>query len=320
MPPKDTIINEDFELPEHLQKEEASNEVEIEIVDDTPPQDRNRRPLQAEPEQEGEGEGEGDDGQEFELDNYSDKVKKRINQLSHKYHDERRAKEAILRQQEEAVRIAQAIYAENERLRQTIDMGYQEYAKEAQTSIETQEKLAEDKYRRAADTGDTDAMLAAQKELHALTLKKDRLLNMQPPLQTQQQPVYNQANTAPQAQQAPARDVKAEEWHARNPWFQKDKQMTSLAYGLHEELVEQGVPPSSDEYYKKIDARMREVFPDKFGLTRSQNNASPVASVGRSPASKKITLTASQVAIAKRLGVPLEVYAKHAAKEQNING
>ena len=96
--------------------------------------------------------------------------------------------------------------------------------------------------------------------------------------------------------------------------------MTSLAYGLHEELVEQGVAPSSEEYYKKIDARMREVFPEKFGLTRSQNNASPVASVGRTTASKKITLTASQVAIAKRLGVPLEVYAKHAAKEQTING
>jgi hypothetical protein len=316
MPPKDVIINEDFELPAEMQVGVPDTEVEYEIIDDTPPQDQNRRPLQAEESAENDSEGE----QEFELDNYSDKVKKRINQLSHKYHDERRAKEAILRQQEEAIRIAQAVYAENERLRQTIDMGYQEYAKEAQTSIETQEKLAEDKYRRAADTGDTDAMLAAQKELSALVLKKDRLLNMQPPLQNQQQPVYNQATTAPQAPQAPARDVKAEEWHARNPWFQKDRQMTSLAYGLHEELVDQGVAPSSDEYYKKIDARMREVFPEKFGLTRNQNNASPVASVGRSPASKKITLTASQVAIAKRLGVPLELYAKHAAKEQNING
>lgn len=316
MPPKDVIINEDFELPAEMQVGVPDTEVEYEIIDDTPPQDQNRRPLQAEESAENDSEGE----QEFELDNYSDKVKKRINQLSHKYHDERRAKEAIQRQQEEAIRIAQAVYAENERLRQTIDMGYQEYAKEAQTSIETQEKLAEDKYRRAADTGDTDAMLAAQKELSALVLKKDRLLNMQPPLQNQQQPVYNQATTAPQAPQAPARDVKAEEWHARNPWFQKDRQMTSLAYGLHEELVDQGVAPSSDEYYKKIDARMREVFPEKFGLTRNQNNASPVASVGRSPASKKITLTASQVAIAKRLGVPLELYAKHAAKEQNING
>lgn len=317
MPPKESIINEDFEFPTEM--EAPNHEVEIEIVDDTPPQDKNRKPLQAESSQE----SEGDDEQEFELDNYSDKVKKRINQLSHKYHDERRAKESVLRQQEEALRYAQAVRAENERLQQTLAMGYQEYAKEAQSSIESQEKLAEDKYRRAADTGDTDSMLAAQKELSALALKKDRLLNMQPPqqapLQSQQQPVYNQQSTAPQAAQAPARDVKAEEWHARNQWFQKDKQMTSLAYGLHEELVDQGIAPTSDEYYKKIDARMREVFPEKFGLTRSQNS-SPVASVGRSPASKKITLTASQVAIAKRLGVPLEVYAKHAAKEQNING
>ena len=313
------IINEEFEFPDHLKAEAEDQGFEIEVVDDTPAPDQNRRPLKTEEAQA----AEGDDDQELELDNYSDKVKKRINQLSHKYHDERRAKETILRQQEEALRYAQAIQAENERLRQTLDMGYQEYAKEAQSSIESQEKLAEDKYRRAADTGDTDAMLAAQKELSSLALKKDRLLNMQfpqnAPLQTQQQPVYNQQTTAPQPQ-APARDVKAEEWHARNQWFQKDKQMTSLAYGLHEELVEQGVAPSSEEYYKKIDARMREVFPEKFGLTRSQNNASPVASVGRTTASKKITLTASQVAIAKRLGVPLEVYAKHAAKEQTING
>lgn len=304
------IINEEFELPEHLQEPSDTTDVEIEIVDDTPEADRGRKPLSAEEESD----------REDELDHLSKNVQKRINQINHKYHDERREKERLAREHAEAMRIAQAIYIENERLKQTIDTGYQEYAKEAQTSIESQEKLAEDRYRRAADTGDTDAMLAAQKELSALVLKKDRLLNMQiPSLQTHQQPVYNQPNVAPQAQ-APARDVKAEEWHARNPWFQKDKQMTSLAYGLHEELEEQGVPVSSEEYYKKIDARMREVFPEKFGLTRSQNNASPVASVGRTTASKKITLTASQVAIAKRLGVPLEVYAKHAAKEQTING
>ena len=309
------IINEEFEIPEHLQ-ENPDNEVEVEIVDDTPLEDQNRKPLQAE-------EALGDDDQELELENYSDKVKKRINQMSHKYHDERRAKEQATREREAAIRYAQSIHEENQRLMQTLNWGQQEYAKEAQSSIESQERLAEDKYRRAADTGDTDSMLAAQKELSALALKKDRLLNMQfpqnAPLQTQQQPVYNQPNTAPQPQ-APARDVKAEEWHARNAWFQKDKQMTSLAYGLHEELTEQGIIPSSDEYYKKIDARMREVFPEKFGLTRSQNNASPVASVGRTTASKKVTLTASEANIARRLGVTNEQYWRQKVKGATING
>lgn len=313
MPPKDTIINEEFELPAHLQQEETGNEVEVEIVDDTPPEDRNRKPLQTEESEE------GNDEHEEELENVSKNVQKRINQMSHKYHDERRAKEQAAREREAAIQYAESVRLENERLMQTLNMGYQEYAREAQTSIETQEKLAEDKYRRAADTGDTDAMLAAQKELSALAFKKDRLLNMQPPLQTQQQPVYNQANTAPQVAQAPARDVKAEEWHARNPWFQRDKQMTSLAYGLHEELVDQGIPPSSDEYYKKIDARMREVFPDKFGLSRSQNS-SPVASVGRSPASKKVTLTASEANIARRLGLTNEQYWRSKVKGVNLNG
>ena len=320
MPPKESIINEDFEFPAEM--EAPNHEVEIEIVDDTPPQDKNRKPLQAEPPQE----SEGDDEQEFELDNYSDKVKKRINQLSHKYHDERRAKESVLRQQEEALRYAQAVRAENERLQQTLAMGYQEYAKEAQSSIESQEKLAEDKYRRAADTGDTDSMLAAQKELSALALKKDRLLNMQPPqqapLQSQQQPVYNETNVVSRPPQAPQRDEKAEDWAAKNPWFGADEEMTSLAYGLHSKLVKSGIDPTSDEYYATIDKRMRDVFPDYFGKPKEKPKASsPVAPAGRTTAGKKMTLTATQVALAKKLGVPLEQYAKHVAKlQEQANG
>ena len=116
------------------------------------------------------------------------------------------------------------------------------------------------------------------------------------------------------------RDVKAEEWAARNPWFGADEEMTSLAYGLHAKLVNSGVDPQSDDYYAAIDKRVRDVFPDYFGKQKPRTS-SPVAPASRNTAGKKVTLTATQVALAKRLGVPLEQYAKHVAKlEQRNNG
>lgn len=308
------IINEDFEIPEHLQAEAEDQGVEIEVVDDTPEDDRGRRPLTAEEE----------DDREDEMENYSDKVKKRINQMNHKFHDERRAKEQMAREREEALRIAQSILTENEKLKETLTWGQQAYTLEAQAKIEYAQKLAEDRYRRAHEAGDTEGTLEASKELNELAIQKDRLSNYvtqavaqkNQPLQESNTQVYN-PQPAPEAPARP-RDPKAEDWAARNPWFGKDEEMTSLAYGLHQKLVNSGIDPTSDEYYQNIDSGIRQRFPEKFD--RPKKASSPVAPVGRTTASKKVTLTASQVAIAKRLGVPLEVYAKHAMKEQNING
>ena len=131
-------------------------EVEIEVVDDTPEEDKGRAPLKAEA---------GDD-HEDEIENYSEKVKKRINQLNHRIHDERRAKEALARQNDEAIRLAQTVYQENERLKQTLSWGQQEYTREAEAKIDYAQKLAEDKYRRAYETGDPDGVLEAQRELN----------------------------------------------------------------------------------------------------------------------------------------------------------
>ena len=305
------IINEEFELPEHLQ-EENDDSVEIDIIDDTPEEDRGRPQLTSEE----------SDFQEEELENYSDKVQRRIKQLSHKFHDERREKERLAREHAEAIRIAQSLLAENERIQQTMSAGLEDYAKTKQAQLDLEQRLAEDKYRKAYESGDTEGTLEANKDLARISTQQSRLYDdiqkslntYTPPLQTQQQPVYSSQPTAPQAPQPSPRAL---DWKSRNPWFGKDEEMTSLAYGLHQKLVNEGFDPESDDYYQQIDSGVRKRFPEKFDRPKK---ASPVAPAGRTTAAKKVTLTASQVAIAKRLGVPLEVYAKHAAKEQNING
>lgn len=301
-------------------KDKPKDDIEIEVVDDTPEPDRDRAPLKAEPQE--------DEKQEEELDKYSESVQKRMNQLTHRYHDERRAREAIERQNQEAIQLAQAVLAENERLQKAYQEGSQDYLKQVQYKIEYAQKLADDKFRKAYEAGDTEGLIEAQKLRDDIALERARLenFNFAPPqqntLQTEQQPVYNQPTVEPQRPQAPQRDTRAEEWAAKNPWFGADEEMTSLAYGLHSKLVKSGIDPTSDEYYATIDKRMRDVFPDYFGKPKEKPKASsPVAPAGRTTAGKKMTLTATQVALAKKLGVSLESYAKHVAKlQEQANG
>lgn len=300
-------------------KDKPKDDVEIEVVDDTPEPDRDRAPLKAGPQE--------DEKQEEELDKYSESVQKRMNQLTHRYHDERRAREAIERQNQEAIQLAQAVLAENERLQRAYQEGSQDYLKQVQYKIEYAQKLADDKFRKAYEAGDTEGLLEAQKLRDEIALERSRLenFNVAPPsapLQSQQQPVYNQPTVEPQRPQAPQRDTRAEEWAAKNPWFGADEEMTSLAYGLHSKLVKSGIDPTSDEYYATIDKRMRDVFPDYFGKPKEKpKGSSPVAPAGRTTAGKKMTLTATQVALAKKLGVSLESYAKHVAKlQEQANG
>jgi hypothetical protein len=302
-------------------KDKPKDDVEIEVVDDTPEPDRDRAPLKAEKQE--------DEGQEEEMDKYSDSVQKRMNQLTHRYHDERRAREAIERQNQEAIQLAQAILAENERLQRAYQEGSQDYLKQVQYKIEYAQKLADDKFRKAYEAGDTEGLLEAQKLRDDISLERSRLenFNFAPPvpqnaLQNQQQPVYNEAPVERKSPQAPQRDERAEDWAAKNPWFGADEEMTSLAYGLHSKLVKSGVDPTSDDYYATINKRMRDVFPDYFGKPKEKPKASsPVAPAGRTTAGKKMTLTATQVALAKKLGVSLEQYAKHVAKlQEQANG
>lgn len=290
--------------------EAAAEEPELEIVDDTPEVDRGRKPLETAPE----------DPSDEELSQYSESVKQRIQKFTKGYHDERRRAEAALREKEEALRLAQAIVEENKRLKGSLTKGQEALLTQAKANVEFEIEKAKDAYRKAYDSGDADAIVAAQDALTAAKIKADRIANFKPaPLQTQEKGVETENIV-----QAPQTDPKALAWQDKNQWFGKDEEMTSFALGLHQKLVRSGIDPQSSEYYERIDSRMRQVFPDAFDTpddtekvekpTRA-TKSSVVAPATRSTASKKIVLTQTQVNIAKRLGVPLELYAKKVAEE-----
>lgn len=277
----------------------GDDDADIEIVDDTPEEDQGREPLGYDPEPD-------DD----EVAQYSKGVQKRINELTRAKNDERRAKEEFARQQAEALAFAQRALEENRQLKETLAWGEQTLIQQAQHKLAIDMAVAEAKYKQAYDSGDTDGILEAQKLLYRTQQEAERLSSYKPVanvLQNQQVPVY----TAPQQPVQQPRDEKADSWAARNPWYGTDEELTSFALGVHEKLVKQGVDPTSDDYYRAIDRRMQEVFPQQF---RTNRNATVVAPATRSTPSRKVTLTTTQVAIAKRLGVPLEAYAKQVAK------
>jgi hypothetical protein len=287
--------------------EDKKPEVEIEIVDDTPPKDRNRKP--SDPPEEVTDE---------ELEGYSKTVRTRISHLTKGYHDERRAKETAFREKEEAVRYAQQILEENKTLKGTVGKNQEVLLEQAKRATATEVDQAKAKYKLAYESGDSDAVVAAQDELTAAKIKADRVNNFKlPPVQAPETEVKQQ-QTAP----APQVDEKAVNWQQQNSWFGSDDEMTSFALGLHQKLVKQGLDPRSDEYYEKINSRMRQVFPDEFDadeeveVEKPRQKANVVAPATRSTAPKKIVLTPSSVALAKRLGVPLEEYAKQVALGQ----
>ena len=287
--------------------EDKKPEVEIEIVDDTPPQDRNRKPSDP-----------PEDPTDEELEGYSEKVRKRMSHLTKGYHDERRAKETAFREKEEAIRFAQQILEENKNLKGTVGKNQEVLLEQAKRATATEVEQAKAKYKIAYESGDSDAVVAAQDELTAAKIKADRVNNFRLPAVQTPEVEVKQQQTAP----SPQVDEKAVNWQKQNSWFGSDDEMTSFALGLHQKLVKQGLDPRSDEYYEKINSRMRQVFPDEFDpadeveVEKPRQKSNVVAPATRSTAPKKIVLTPSSVALAKRLGVPLEEYAKQVALGQ----
>jgi len=303
------VGREDMKVPA---KKAKAEELEIEIEDDTPIEDRGRK-ASSPPEEVTDG----------ELENYSDKVKKRIQHLSKGYHDERRAKETAMREREELERFARQTVEENKELKSKTDQSHNTLIESAKKQVAGELEMAGKRYKEAYESGDSEAILGAQTSLNAAQIRTERVNAIKPkviqPLQPQGNPVQSQELTP----QRPQRDEKAREWADENTWFgettPEGKEMTSFAYGVHGTLVEAGVDPRSDEYYERINARMRQVFPDQFddGEVNTQETkkktSNVVAPATRSTSPRKVTLTQSQVAIAKRLGIPLEEYAKQAA-------
>ena len=283
---------------------------DIEIVDDTPAADRNRKPMEEPPKEM------SDD----ELAKYDESVKNRIKHFTKGYHEERRAKEAAEREREEALRLAQSLVEENKKLKGSLSQGQKALLEQAKKVVANELDAAKRAYKDAYESGDSDAVVAAQEALTAAKIKSDRVQNFKPaPEEEADTPVVHR----PPVAQKPQLDEKTLEWQNKNTWFGQDDEMTSFALGFHNKLAKQGITPSSDEYYQRIDKRMREVFPDVFESEKADKDDAPprqkqsnvVAPATRGTAPKKVVLTKSQVEIAKRLGVPLELYARKVAEE-----
>jgi hypothetical protein len=277
----------------------SDDEFEVEVVDDTPKVDRGRKA--SEP---------PEDITEEELENHSEKVRKRLQHFSKGYHDERRAKEEALRQSQEYERVTQQLMEENRNLKGSVNKNQTALLEQAKRSSEAETATAKRAYKEAYESGDSDAVLEAQDKLTSAKLKADRLANYKlPTLQETETPVDVQPEPAPTGQV----DERAAAWQKANTWFNVDDEMTSLALGLHNKLVKQGVSPQSDEYYETIDTRMRQVFPENFEDAEPKRKTQVVAPATRSTAPKKVTLTRTQVQIAKRLGLTPQQYAKQVA-------
>jgi hypothetical protein len=300
--------------------ETKEDDIDLEITeDDIPVADRGKEPLPKEKVEELENDT---------LEDYSERVKQRMSQLKKVWHDERRAKESADRERQEAIKYAQQIAHENKRLISTLSSGEEDYVKTIYSALSTQLEMAKRDYREAYDSGDSEKIIEAQTRMNDSQLKLSQVQNYQPQfrntLQENQNPVY-----IPQNQQTSFKpDDRALKWQDKNEWFGKDEEMTSLALGLHEKLVRGGISPTSDEYYRRIDSTMQKRFPEYFGdatLDEDQpaqrtKPSNVVAPATRSTAPKKVRLTKTQVALAKKFGLTPEQYARETLKLENANG
>ena len=313
---------EQYKFPDELDEEkkvepQGETEVEIEIVDDTPEKDRGRRPLDRNVE----------DPTDDEIETYTKGAQDRIKELTHARHDERRAKEALMREKQELERLAQHMMEENKKLKHYVNTGTEQYTSMAKTAAEAELDKARREYKAAQEAFDTDAILAAQEALLEAKMKLQQANNFRPPaLQTEEIAVQPRQQQAQPVQP----DEKTLRWQAKNQWFGSDgfEEVTSYALGLHQKLVNSGIDPRSNEYFEQIDARVKSKFPEVFGgnedkprsVDSAKRPAAVVAPATRSSGSKKIQLTTTQIALAKKYGLTPQQYAAEVAKLENQNG
>ena len=317
---------EQYKFPDEQDDEKASKvnvsveddgDVEVEVIDDTPVQDRGRRPLDREVE----------DPTDDEIETYSDKVKGRIKELTHARHDERRAKESTMREKQELERLTQQLINENKQLKQYVSNGTEQYGTMAKTAAEAELEKARRQYKDAQEAFDTDAIIAAQEALTDAKWKLEQAKSFRPPpLQTEEYDVQTRQSAPEQAQP----DEKTLRWQAKNQWFGSNgfEEVTSFALGLHQKLVNNGVDPRTDEYFEQINARVKSKFPEVFGGTEDKPRsgdsprrpAAVAAPATRSSGAKKVQLTQTQVALAKKFGLTPQQYAAQVAKLESQNG
>jgi hypothetical protein len=305
-----TSNHTEYSMQEDVKVEELEEEgQEIEIEDNEPESDEVSVETKTKPESEN-----ADD-----LSDYSESVKKRISKLTNKFREEERQRQA-------ALQYAEGVKKQNEELQEKLNKLDTTYVGEFDTRVQSQSIAAKEAYRKAHEEGDADAMYEASQNLSRIALEEARLAQLKERREEQLKASEGAAVRAEQQRQQPQQqqpqakpDPKAEEWAQKNEWFGKDNTMTYAAFGLHKELIEdEGFDPNSNEYYNELDNRLRTEFPHKFNEIPKKSNSPRVASAGTT-ASKSSTpkgrrtvkLTASQIAIARRLNVPLEEYAKY---------
>lgn len=308
---------EEFEFPDEKEAKEAAkqqaaaDDFEVEIEDDTPPEDRGRKPAATPPEE----------PTDDELSSYDEKVQARIKKFTKGYHDERREKEKALREREAAETYARQIIEENRRLQQQLAASSKVFVEQSQSSAQLELETAKKKYKEAYEAGDSDALADAQAEVAKATWRLEKAQDLRP-LQVREDEVQT-----PQRSNAPKVTDRDQRWLQTNTWFGTDPEMTASALGLHQKLAKDRGDNfvGTDDYYKIVDATMRRRFPEYFGSDdepaqeeepprRATKPASVVAPATRSTPPNRIKLKASEAAIAKRLGVPIELYAKQVAQ------
>ena len=315
--------DDDFKFPHETEEAEsataeldididAEGDVDIEIEDDTPEKDRRAKPLEYEVE----------DPSDEEIDKYTQGAQNRIKQLTHARHDERRAKETIQREKEELERMAQSILDENRRLKEYVNNGQATYAETLQAKAEAEMEMARRRYKEAQESYDSDAMLSAQENLTEAKMRLESAKNFKPtPLQMDESRVTIQASS----QEAQRLDDKTLRWQAKNQWFGTPgyEEITAFALGLHQKLVATGIDPRSDDYFARVDGRLKQVFPELLGISESADRkaepvkkpATVVASSSRSTGAKKVVkLTTTQQRLADKFGLSHKQYAQEVLK------
>jgi len=326
-----TEFKDDFKFP-HEEEEKSKGKpvdteddgIEVEIEDDTPEPDRGRKPMK-EPVEE---------PTEDELASYDEKVQQRIKKFTRGYHDERRAKEEALREREAAEKMTKQLWDQNRKLQEQVSLGSKAYIEQSKSSAEMEFDNAKKRFKEAVESGDYDAQTEAQVEISRATLNLDKVQNMRP-LQVEENDVQIQQRSTNQ----PNVSQRDQRWMQKNTWFGTDPEMTASALGLHQKLAkEHGADfVGSDDYYKRVDATMRRRFPEYYDDTQSYEDDAPskkasepvyedepprratkpanvVAPASRSTPPNRVKLKASEAAIARRLGVPIELYAKQVAQ------
>lgn len=327
--PLPNFKGEDFEFPDEKDTKAAKaaedDNFEVEIEDDTPAADRGRKPMKEPVE----------DPTEEELASYDEKVQARIKKFTRGYHDERRAKEEALREREAAEAFARQVFEENKKLQQQLSTGSKAYIETSKSAAETELLAAKKRFKEAYDSGDSDALVEAQAEVAQATLKLDRATTMKP-IEVEEREFQPAKQETP-----PPLDRRTKRWMSENSdWWGVDDEMTMAAMGLDKKLQREygSEYVGSEEYFKTIDRVMRKRFPEHFESERSDEEeidppprkrsepayeeepprratkpAAVVAPASRSTPPSRMRLKASEAAIARRLGVPLELYAKQVA-------